>query len=329
MDRRSFLVSSLGGVFVPCAGEAQQASDRARVAVFFAGFPQSYGSERTWGPTFVSALRNLGWADGHNLTLEWRYSEDQEEQRRALAEDFSRRKLDVIVVQSTTETVEMKRATSTIPIVMVLIGDPIGAGLVQSLARPGGNITGTSLMTSETSAKGLQFLKELLPTARRVTVLGNPGNASVVRNWMETRDAARRLGIELLSAEVRSREELPAVFAAIVQERPDAMVVLLDTLTVDTRHQIAEFAVKNKLPALYSGPMFVEAGGLLIYTVDFHELWRRAAVYVDRILKGAKPSDLPIEQPTKFELTINLKTAKTLGLAIAPSLLARADQIIE
>ena len=329
MERRRFLVSSLGGVFVPLAGEAQQAPARARVAVFFAGFPHSYGSERTWGPTFVSALRSLGWVDGHNLSLEWRYSEDQEEQRRALAEDFVRRKLDVVVVQSTTETLELKRATTSIPVVMVLIGDPIGAGLVQSLARPGGNITGTSLMTSETSAKGLEFLKELVPTARRVSVLGNPGNASVVRNWTETREAARRLGIELLAAEVRSRDELPAVFAAIAQQRPDAIVVLLDTLTVDTRQQILEFTAKYQIPALYSGPMFAEAGGLLTYTVDFHELWRRAAVYVDRILKGAKPADLPIEQPTKFELTINLKTAKALGLVFPAALLGRADQIIE
>jgi putative tryptophan/tyrosine transport system substrate-binding protein len=284
---------------------------------------------RTWGPTFVSALRGLGWVDGHNLSLEWRYSEDQEEQRRALAEDFVRRKLDVVVVQSTTETLELKRATTNIPVVMVLIGDPVGAGLVQSLARPGGNITGTSLMTSETSAKGLEFLKELVPTARRVSVLGNPGNASVVRNWTETREAARRLGIELLAAEVRSRDELPAVFAAIAQQHPDAIVVFLDTLTVDTRHQIVEFTAKYQIPALYSGPMFAEAGGLLTYTVDFYELWRRAAVYVDRILKGAKPADLPIEQPTKFELTINLKTAKALGLVYPAALLGRADQIIE
>jgi putative ABC transport system substrate-binding protein len=223
----------------------------------------------------------------------------------------------------------MKRATTTIPVVMVLIGDPVGAGLVQSLARPGGNITGTSLMTSETYGKGIQFLKELVPTARRVAVLGNPGNASVLRMWAETREATKRAGLELLPAEVRNRDELPTVFAAIAQQRPNALVVLLDSLTVDHRRQIVEFAAKTQLPALFGGPMFAEAGGLLVYTVDFHELWRRAAVYVDRILKGAKPAHLPIEQPTKFELIINLKTAKALGLTIPPSLLARADQVIE
>jgi putative ABC transport system substrate-binding protein len=327
MGRRAFVVGGVAALAVPVAVEAQQRPVRARIAVFFSGSPQT-AFEQTWGRSFVSQLRNLGWVEGQNLALEWRYSEDQDDRRRALAEDFVRRKLDVIVVQSTTETVEMKRATTTIPVVMVLIGDPVGAGLVQSLARPGGNITGTSLMTSETYGKGIQFLKELVPTARRVAVLGNPGNASVLRMWAETREATKRAGIELLPAEVRNRDELPAVFAAIAQQRPNALVVLLDSLTVDHRHQIVEFAAKTQLPALYGGPMFAEAGGLLVYTVDFHELWRRAAVYVDRILKGAKPANLPIEQPTKFELIINLKTAKALGLTIPP-LLARADQVLE
>jgi ABC-type uncharacterized transport system substrate-binding protein len=328
MDRRAFVVGGVAALAVPVTVEAQQRPVSARIAVFFSGSSQT-AFEQTWGRSFVSQLRNLGWVEGQNLALEWRYSEDQDVRRRALAEDFVRRKLDVIVVQSTTETVEMKRATTTIPVVMVLIGDPVGAGLVQSLARPGGNITGTSLMTSETYGKGIQFLKELVPTARRVAVLGNPGNASVLRMWAETREATKRAGLELLPAEVRNRDELPTVFAAIAQQRPNALVVLLDSLTVDHRHQIVEFAAKTQLPALYGGPMFAEAGGLLVYTVDFHELWRRAAVYVDRILKGAKPANLPIEQPTKFELIINLKTAKALGLTIPSSLLARADQVIE
>jgi putative tryptophan/tyrosine transport system substrate-binding protein len=329
IDRRTFLAGT-GAVLLaaPLAAEGEQRPVRARIAVFFSGSPQT-AFEQTWGRSFVSQLRNLGWVEGQNLALEWRYSEDQDDRRRALAEDFVRRKLDVIVVQSTTETVEMKRATTTIPVVMVLIGDPVGAGLVQSLARPGGNITGTSLMTSETYGKGIQFLKELVPTARRVAVLGNPGNASVLRMWAETREATKRAGIEILPAEVRNRDELPAVFAAIAQQRPNALVVLLDSLTVDHRHQIVEFAAKTQLPALYGGPMFAEAGGLLVYTVDFHELWRRAAVYVDRILKGAKPANLPIEQPTKFRLIVNLKTAKALGLTIPPSLLGRADEVIQ
>jgi putative ABC transport system substrate-binding protein len=310
------------------SAQAQQTPLRAHIAVLFSGSPQT-SFERTWGRTFVAALRDLGWVEGENLTLEWWYSEDQAERRRALAEDFVRRKLDVIIVQSTPETVAMKRATTTISVVMVLIGDPIGAGLVQSLARPGGNITGTSLMTSETYGKGIEYLQELVPRARRLAVLGNPSNASVVRMWAEAREAATRLGLELLSAEARSRDELATAFAAMVQERPDALVVLLDSLTVDHRHQIVEFAAKHRLPALYGGPMFAEAGGLLVYTVDFHELWRRAAVYVDKILKGAPPADLPVEQPAKFQLVINLKAAEALGLQMPPSLLARADEVIE
>ena len=330
MRRRDVLAGALLATVAQrrVSAQAQPAPARARIAVLFSGSPQT-AFERTWGRTFVAALRDLGWAEGENLALEWWYSEDRDDRRRALAEDFVRRQLDVIVVQSTPETVAMKRATTTIPVVMVLIGDPVGAGLVQSLARPGGNVTGTSLMTSETSGKGIEFLQELVPRARRLAVLGNPGNASVVRMWAEAREAAARLGLELLAAEARSRDELAAAFAAMAQERPDALVVLLDSLTVDHRHQIVAFAAEHRLPALYGGPMFAEAGGLLVYTVDFHELWRRAAVYVDKMLKGAQPADLPVEQPTKFQLVINLKTAEALGLTVPPSLLARADEVIE
>ena len=332
MRRRDLVVNLLVATVTPLpwrvTAQAQQVRIPARIAVFFSGSPQT-AFERTWGRSFVAALRELGWVEGANLVLEWWYSEDQAERRRVLAEDFVRRKLDVIVVQSTTETVAMKQATTTIPVVMVLIGDPVGAGLVQSLSRPGGNITGTSLMSSETFGKGIEFLKELVPQARRLAVLGNPDNASVVRMWAETRAAATQLGIELLSAEARSRDELATVFAAIVRERPDTLVVLLDSLTVDHRHQIVEFAATHRLPALYGGPMFAEVGGLLVYAVDFHELWRRAAVYVDRILKGAKPADLPVEQPTKFKLVINRKTADALGITVPVSILARADEVIE
>jgi putative tryptophan/tyrosine transport system substrate-binding protein len=332
MRRRDLVANLLVATATPLPrrviAQAKQVRIPARIAVFFSGSPQT-AFERTWGRSFVAALREFGWVEGANLELEWWYSEDQAERRRVLAEDFVRRKLDVIVVQSTTETVAMKHATTTIPVVMVLIGDPVGAGLVQSLSRPGGNITGTSLMSSDTFGKGIEFLKELVPQARRVAVLGNPDNASVVRVWAETRAAATQLGIELLSAEARSRDELATAFAAIVRERPDALVVLLDSLTVDNRQQIVEFAATHRLPAQYGGPMFAELGGLLVYTVDFHELWRRAAVYVDRILKGAKPADLPVEQPTKFNLVINRKTADALGLTVPASILARADEVIE
>jgi putative tryptophan/tyrosine transport system substrate-binding protein len=184
-------------------------------------------------------------------------------------------------------------------------------------------------MTTETSGKRLQLLKEVVPMARRVAVLWNPGNAATVLNWEETQAAGRSLGLKLLSVEVRTRDDFPTAFTAIARERPDALAVILDSLVADHRHEIVEFAAKNRLPAIYPAMRFAEARGLLVYTVDFHELWRRAAAYVDRILKGAKPADLPVEQPTKFELVVNMRTAKALGLTIPPSILVRADQVIE
>jgi putative tryptophan/tyrosine transport system substrate-binding protein len=329
MDRRRFLLTSLAGaVAAPLAGEAQQAPTRARIGVFFSGSPQT-AFERTWGRSFVSAMRDLGWVQDQNLALEWRYSEDREDRRRAVVEEFVRLKVNAIVVQSTPETAVTKRITHSIPVVMVLVGDPVGSGLVESLARPGGNITGTSLMATETASKRLQLLREVVPAARRVAVLGNPRNAAVARSWTETQEAGSRMGMKILSVDVQTHADVPKAFAAIVRERPDAMVVILDSLMVDHRHEIVQFAANSNLPTVYGGPMFAEAGGLLVYTVDFHELWRRAAVYVDRILRGVKPADLPIEQPTKFELTVNVKAAKGLGLTIPPSLLLRADRVIE
>ena len=329
MNRRMFLgMSSLSLCAAPRpAGAQRRPPTQARIGVFFSGSPQT-AFERTWGRTFVSALGDLGWSEGRNLALEWRYSDDQEERRRTIVEEFVRLKVDAIVVQSTPESLVAKRITATIPIVLVLIGDPVGSGIVDSLARPGGNITGTSLMATDTSAKRLQLLKEAVPNARRVAVLGNLSNASVARSWEETQEASSKLGLTLLVREVRTRDDMAGAFAAIVRERPDALLVILDSVMVDHRHQIVEFAAKNRLPAMYGGPMFAEPGGLLIYSVDFHELWRRAAVYVDRILRGAKPADLPIEQPKKFLLIVNLKTAKALGLTIPQSVLLRADEII-
>ena len=301
---------------------------RARIGVFFSGSPHT-AFEGTWGRSFLSALGHLGWVEGHNLTLEWRYSEDREDRRHAIVEEFLQLKVDVIVVQSTPESLMAKRLTKTIPIVMVLVGDPMGSGLVANLARPGGNITGTSLMATDTAAKRLQLLKEVVPNARRVAVLGNLRNASVARSWEETQEAAGRLGLKLLPTAAGTRDEVTAAFALIAKERPDALVVILDSLMVDHRYQVVEFAAQNRLPAVYGGPMFAEPGGLLVHSADFHELWRRAAVYVDRILKGATPGDLPIEQPTKFQLVVNLKTAKALGIAIPVTVLQRADQVIE
>jgi putative tryptophan/tyrosine transport system substrate-binding protein len=331
MNRRTFLYGAIAAL--PAAAtlvQAQRPPARARIGVFFSGSPET-GFERTWGRSFASALGQLGWKEGQNLTLEWRYSEDREDRRRAIIEELLRMKVDVMVVQSTPESIMAKRMTTTVPVpvVMVLVGDPVGAGLVTSLAHPGGNITGTSLMATDTAAKRLQLLKEVVPMARRVAVLGNLGNASVARSWEETQEAAVRLGLKLLPAATATPGQVAAAFAKMAKDRPDALVVILDSMMVDHRRQIVEFAAEHRLPAIYGGPMFAEAGGLLVYSPDFHELWRRAALYVDRILKGASPGDLPIEQPTKFQLVVNLKTAKALGVTIPDSVRLRADEVIE
>ena len=330
MQRRAFLGTLAGGLLAaPLAAGAQQAPTRARIGLFLPGAAQNPYVQHVLGSTFVPVLRDLGWVEGKNLVLEWRYSEDQEDRRRAIVDEFIRLKVDVIVVPTTPEMIVTQRATKTIPVVMVLVGDPVGTGLIETLARPGGNITGTSTMQAETAAKRLQLLKELVPRALRVAVLWNPSNVSTARNWKETQEASGSLDLKLLSVEVRTRDEVAMAFATIARERPDGLLVLLDNLTHDHRHEIVEFAAKNRMLAIYSGTPFAEAGGLLAYSVDLYELWRRAAVYVDRILKGAKPADLPVEQPRKFELVINLKTAKALGLTIPPALLHRADQVIE
>src|SRR5262245_58242036 len=329
LERRAFLGTLAGSVLAaPLVANSQAPPARARIGVFFAGWPDN-PLELSWARTFVAALGTLGWAEGQNLVLDWRWADGLDDKRHTIAEEFVRLKVDAIVIPSTPESLVAKRLTKTIPVVMVLVGDPIGSGLVESLARPGGNITGTSLMSTDTAAKRLQLLIEAVPTVRRVAVLGNLRNPGVARSWEETQEAGSRLGLRLLLATAGNQNELTAAFALIAKDRPDALVVLLDSLMGDHRHTIVKFAAQNRLPPIYGAPVFVEPGGLLVYSPDFHELWRRAAVYVDRILRGAKPGNLPIEQPTKFQLVINQKTAKALGLTIPQSLLQRADQVIE
>jgi putative ABC transport system substrate-binding protein len=328
MITKPILIALVLTLAAPLAFNSQAQPARARIGVFFSGLPHN-ALERAWGQTFTVALANLGWVEGQNLALDWRYSEGRDDRRYAIVEKFVHLKVDVIVVESTPESVIAKRMARTIPLVVVLVGDPVGSGLVESLARPGSNITGTSLMMTDTAAKRLQLLLEAVPTARRVAVLGNLRNASTARSWQETQEAGGRLGLTLSLAAAANHDELTAAFTLIAKNRPDALVVLLDSLMGDHRHEIVNFAAQNRLPAIYGGPVFVEPGGLLVYSPDFHELWRRAAFYVDRILKGTKPGDLPIEQPTKFQLVVNLKTAKALGLTIPQSLLLRADEVIQ
>jgi ABC-type uncharacterized transport system substrate-binding protein len=277
---------------------------------------------------FREGLRQLGYVEGKNIVVEYRYAEGNRDRLNELAAELVRLKVDVIVSAGPPPTLAAKEATLTIPIVMGNDPDPVGNGFVASLARPGGNITGLSSLAPEISGKQVELLKEIVPKLSRVAVLGsstNPGNAQALK---EIDLAAKAFKVQLQYLEVQEPKEIEAVFHAASKGRADAVLVLLNPVALSHRKQIADLAAKNRLPAMYYAPDYVEGGGLMSYGVSFTDLYRRAATYVDKILKGAKPADLPVEQPTKFELIINLKAAKQIGLTIPPNVLARADKVI-
>jgi putative ABC transport system substrate-binding protein len=307
----------------PLAAEAQQASVVWRVGVL-ANTPSPHLDE-----AFRQGLRDLGWIEGRNIVLDYRYSEGRNERLPGLAADLLSRKPDLMVAWAAPEAAAAKRATAAIPIVFLVHGDPVSTGDVSSLAHPGGNMTGLSQMHPELSAKQLEVLKQAFPRIVRVAVLWNATNPAKLPDWRETQTASHRLGLVVRSFGVQVPADFDAVFGVLTRERPDALMTLADPLTYRYRAQIAEFTARVRLPAVYALREYVEAGGLMAYGVDLRDLFRRGATYVDKILRGAKPGDLPIEQPTKFELVINLKTAKALGLTIPPSLLLRADEVIQ
>jgi putative ABC transport system substrate-binding protein len=275
-------------------------------------------------------LRDLGWVEGQNLAIEWRYSGGRAELLPGFAEELVRLGVDLIVVPSTPTALAAKKTTQTIPLVTVAVGDPVALGLVANLARPGGNVTGlTSSVGPEITGKQLELLKEIVPKASRVAVLWNPGTPGNELWLREAESAARALGIELQPLEARSLNDFDRAFTAMTAKRAAALLVLGDVMLATNRMRLADLAVRSRLPAMYGLREAVEAGYLVSYGANTPDLFRRAATYVDRILKGAKPGDLPIEQPTKFELAINLRTAKALGLTIPPAMLARADQVIQ
>ena len=329
MDRRAFIGSlALGTLAAPRATHAQPARKVYRIGILR---PTEMTSDLV-GPqprnSFVSALlrglRELGYVYGEHLVTEPRGGEGRPERFPSLAAELVRLHVDVIVAGSPTLPA-LKQATSTIPIVMGGAGDPVAQGFVQSLRHPGGNFTGLSLQAVETIGKRLELLKELVPPAASVAVLwAQPGLA-----WQAAETAARERGWKLLSLEIRDAGESEGAFRAATDARAGALLVLAGGLLDRHARRIAELAARSRLPAMYSLKSYVEAGGLISYSADLVEIWRRAAVFVDKILKGAKPADLPVEQPTKFELVINLKTAKALGLTIPPSLLLRADEVIQ
>jgi putative ABC transport system substrate-binding protein len=322
----------LGLFVIPLAAESQQPSHISRIG-FLGTFPTSRQEEALW-----QGLRELRYVDGQNIALERRYSEGRSERLPDLAIQLVRLKVDVIVVDACGAPLNaVSRATSTIPIVVAACNDDLVAtGLISSLARPGGNITGLSELTPELGAKRLQLLKEAAPKVRRVAVLWNPAYSERFSpafrfwssDWVEVREAARALGMTLQSMEIRGADDIATTFSAMARERAEALITFSDPLIVLHGRRIAELAARSRLPAVYASREVVDAGGLMAYGPSTSDLFRRAAAYVSTILKGAKPSDLPMEQPTKFELVINLTTSKALGLTIPQSLLVRADQVI-
>jgi putative ABC transport system substrate-binding protein len=325
VNRRAFIGTVAGGLLAaPLAAQVQQASKVWRVGYLSLASGPSPRSE-----ALRQGLRELGYVAGENLVIEDRWAEGDLGRARAAAADLVRLNVGVIVTGGPQATGVAKEATTTIPIVMAVDYDPVGAGFIASLARPGGNTTGLSALNPELSGKRLGLLKEFIPRLARVAVLWNPSEPNADTYWRQTQMAARAMGVQPQSLEIRGARDLEGAVQAARRERANAFTVLTDPVTLYHRVQLAELAAKNRLPAIYSERLFVEAGGLMSYGANDREMHRRAALFVDKILKGAKPSELPVEQPTTYELVINLKTAKALGLTIPPALLQRADQVIE
>ena len=305
--------------------QAQQPKKVARIGFLS---PVSPSATALWHQAFRQGLRDLGWVEGKNISIEYRYAEGRSDRLPDLAADLVRLKLDIIVVSSGTDALAAKNATRAIPIVMASAGDPVAIGLVESLARPGGNITGLSQIAPELAGKRLELLKEIVPKLSRVAVLWNPQGRTSTVSWKEIQLPARELGVKLHSLEVRSVNDFDKTFEDATRAGAGALVIMPDPLFVTNLKRIADFAATSRLPSISHLTEFVDSGGLVAYGPDRSDMFRRAAAYVDKILKGTKPADLPVEQPTKFEFVINLKTAKQIGLTIPPNVLVRADRVI-
>jgi putative ABC transport system substrate-binding protein len=307
--------------------EAQQPAKVPRIGYLTGGAPAALSARIN---AFREGLRDLGYAEGKNIIIEWRYAEGKPERLPALAAELVRLKVDVIVTGGEAATRPAREATSTIPIVMTQGADPVGTGFVTSLARPGGNITGMSRIAPELSAKRLEILKEVVPKLSRVAIFGTSTDPSYVQTSKEITLAAGALGLMLQQIEVLGPKDIEPAFRAARNGRAEALLMMISGPAVGSfrRDEIPQLTIKNQLPTMFPRAEYVEAGGLMTYSVSFNDLDRRAATYVDKILKGAKPAELPVEQASKFELVINLKTAKQIGLTIPPNVLARADRVI-
>ena len=325
MRRRAFITFLGGAAAWPLAAGAQQAGKVPTIGFLGGG---TAASQRTWAAAFVQRLRELGWAEGRTVAVEYRWGEGRTERYSELAAEFVRLKVDVVLAAGTEAAVAAKQATSVIPIVFSTAGDPVGSGLVASLARPGGNVTGLSNLGSNLAAKRLQFVREVFPSLSRLAVMANAGYSGSVTEMREIDAAVRTLGIAVVPLMIQRAEDIQPAFE-VLKERAELLYVVGDPLTNLNRMRINTFALIARLPTMFPQREYLEAAGLMSYGPNFPDLNRRAADYVDKILRGAKASDLPVEQPTKFDLIINLITAKALGLEIPPTLLARADEVME
>jgi putative ABC transport system substrate-binding protein len=327
--RRKLLIAlGLGALAVPLASVAQQQNKIWRVGFLALRHVDFVDTDYYYGP-FRQGMRELGYIEGRNLAIEWRSAEGRAERLPALVADLVQLKVDVIVTAGSAATSAAQQATSALPIVMATTPDPVGSGFVESLLRPGANITGLSNLSVDINRKHLEIMLSIIPRLSRVAVLINPTNSSHAAILKSTQDAARKLDIKVLPAEARTPQEIERAFSAMARERAGAVIIAIDAFFIQQGRQIAQLAAKQRLPSMAGSREYVEAGGLMSYGQNLADNYRRAATYVDKILKGARPGDLPVEQPTTFELFINRKTAKTIGLAIPQELLLRADRVIE
>jgi putative ABC transport system substrate-binding protein len=325
MKRRDFIAGLATAATLPILADAQT------VKIPRVGFlgNSTAALEANLVEPFRQTLRSLGYVEGRDIVIDYRWAEGNYDRFPSLVAELIGAGVDVIVTAGTPAAFAVKRATTTIPCVMVAVGDPVGTGLVASLARPGGNLTGLTSIAPDLEGKRLALLREVIPSLAEVAVLWNPANPFHAISEKEVLRAGKALGMEVQSVAVRTSEELEGAFAAILERRPGALVVLADRVFLHGRDRIMKFAGQQRLPGVYAYRELVDAGGLMSYGPNYAEMHRQAATYVDRILKGTKPSDLPIQQPTKFEFVINLKTAKALGLVVPPTLLVAADEVIE
>ena len=324
--RRKFLATLLGGAAAwPLAVRAQHGGKLATIGLLGSG---TAAAQSQWTAAFVQRLRELGWTEGRNLVIEYRWAEGHTERLAEMAKEFVRLKVDVIVTHNTPPPLAAKHATSEIPIVFATAGDPVDSGIVASLARPGGNVTGLSSQAPDTAGKKLQLLREVIPGLRRLAILSDVGNPNATRQVSEVQGAAHTVGIEVVTFEIRRAEDIADAFEEL-NGRAEALYVLAVPLLLANRIRISTFALAARLPTMHGVRELVEAGGLMSYGPNWPHMWSRAADLVDKILRGAKPGEIPVEQPTKFDFVINLSTAKALGLKIPEAILLRADEVID